>query len=430
MKKEKIVYTSVCADFLHYGHINIIEKSRQYVKLIVGLMTDESIASYKRVPLNTYEQRKMVVENIKGIWKVVPQHTLDYTENLRKYKPDIVTNGDDWRTGSQKETRQMVIDVLKEWGGELIEIPYTKGISSTKIIEEIKKEGITPEDRRGILKRSLKYKPLTRVMEAHNGLSALIVENTKADNKEFDAIWESSLTDSSSKGKPDIELVDFTSRIQTINEILEVTTKPVIVDGDTGGQIEHFTYIVKTLERLGVSAIIIEDKVFPKINSLKENAKHQQESIEKFCDKIKAGNKAKITEAFMIIARIESLIINHNLKDALKRAKAYIEAGADAIMIHSKNKKPDEILLFCEEYKKMEKKVPLVVVPTTYNMIFESELVKAGVSMIIYANHLLRSSYKAMEETAISILNYERGYEAEYKCCSVNKLFELTNKER
>jgi len=293
MKKEKIVYTSVCADFLHYGHINIIEKSRQYGKLIVGLMTDESIASYKRVPLNTYEQRKMVVENIKGIWKVVPQHTLDYTENLRKYKPDIVTNGDDWRTGSQKETRQMVIDVLKEWGGELIEIPYTKGISSTKIIEEIKKEGITPEDRRGILKRSLKYKPLTRVMEAHNGLSALIVENTKADNKEFDAIWESSLTDSSSKGKPDIELVDFTSRIQTINEILEVTTKPVIVDGDTGGQIEHFTYIVKTLERLGVSAIIIEDKVFPKINSLKENAKHQQESIEKFCDKIKAGNKAK-----------------------------------------------------------------------------------------------------------------------------------------
>jgi len=428
--EDRIVYTSVCADFLHYGHINIIEKSRELGKLIVGLMTDESIASYKRVPVNTYEQRKKVIKNIKGIWKIVPQHTLDYTDNLRKYKPDIVTNGDDWRTGAQKETRQKVIDVLKEWGGELVEIPYTKGISSTMIIEDFRRGGITPEQRRGLLKRTLKCKPLTRVMEAHNGLSALVVENTKVGNKEFDAIWESSLTDSSSKGKPDIELVDFTSRIQTINEILEVTTKPIIVDGDTGGQIEHFTYIVKTLERLGVSAIIIEDKVFPKINSLMPDAKHKQETIPKFCAKIKAGNDAKITEDFMIIARIESLISNHDLQDALKRAKAYIKAGADAIMIHSKNKKPNEILLFCEEYKKIEKKVPLVVVPTTYNSILESELKEAGVSMVIYANHLLRSSYKVMQETAVSILNYERCFEAEYKCCSVQTLFDLTNKEK
>lgn len=425
MKQDKIVYTSMCADFFHAGHINIIKESRKYGKLIVGLMTDEAIASYKRVPMLPYEKRKDVVENISGVWKVVPQHSLDYTENLRKYKPDVVTNGDDWRTGIQRETRQKVIDVISEWGGKLIEIPYTKGISSTLIIEDFRKNGTTPELRMCMLRRLINCRPIVRVMEAHSGLSALVVEKIKADGKEFDAIWESSLTDSTSKGKPDIELVDFTSRTERINEILEVTTKPVIVDGDTGGLTEHFTYMVRTLERLGVSAVIIEDKKFPKRNSLLEKATHIQEDVDKFCEKIKAGKKARITEDFMIFARIESLIAGKSVDDALERAKAYIQVGADGIMIHSKDKTPEKILEFCAEYKKLKHKVPLIAVPTTYNSITERELKEAGVSVVIYANHLLRASYRAMVEAAKTILTNERALETEKLCYPVKDLLEL-----
>jgi len=429
MKKEKIVYTAMCADFLHAGHINIIEESRKLGKLIVGLMNDESIASYKRVPISPYEQRKRVIENIKGVWQVVPQRTLDYTENLRTYKPDIVTNGDDWKVGPQKKTREQVIEVLKEWRGELIEVPYTKGISSSLIIEDFRRNGITPDQRRSLLRRTLNCKKLVRVMEAHNGLSALVVENTKVNNKEFDAIWESSFTDSSSKGKPDIELVDFTSRVQRIEEMLEVTTKPIIVDLDTGGQAKHFKYMVRTLERLGVSAVIIEDKRFPKINSLMPGAKHIQEDVKSFCEKIKVGKKSTITEDFMIIARIESLIAGKSVDDALHRAKWYIGAGADGLMIHSKDKNPYKIVKFCEEYKKIESKVPLVIVPTTYNSLSEKEMLLYGVDIVIHANHLLRASYKAMKEVAEIILDTGRSVSVDRKCCSVQELFELTNRD-
>ena len=418
----------MCADYLHIGHINIIKKSASLGKLIVGVLTDEAIASYKRVPMLPYEKRKEVVENIKGVWKLVPQCTLDYTENLRKYKPEIVTNGNDWKEGPQKETRQKVIDVLKEWNGKLIEFPYTKAISSTKIINSMKNEGITTDERLCSLRRMINCKPIVRVLEAHNGLSALVVQSTKLGNKEFDAIWESSLTDSASKGKPDIELVDFTSRVQRINEILEVTTKPMIVDGDTGGMPEHFAYMVKTLERLGVSAVIIEDKKFPKINSLKEGAKHIQEEITSFCDKIKAGKKAQVTEDFMIIARIESLIIlqpGNQMHDAIKRAECYIESGADAIMIHSKDINPFKIFEFCREYKKLEKKVPLVVVPTAYNTVYEKELIEAGVAVIIYANQLLRGSFKAMKNVAEIILKNERSKETDEFCYPVKDLLEV-----
>jgi phosphoenolpyruvate phosphomutase len=425
MIKEKIVYTAVCADYLHPGHINIIEKSRELGKLIVGVMTDEAIVSYKRVPELSFEQRKNMIENIKGIWKVVPQRSLDYTDNIRKYKPDIVTNGDDWKFGVQKETRQKVIDTLKEWGGEVIDIPYTKGISSTLIIEDSKHKGVTTEQRRARLKRLLSIKPLVRVLEAHSGLSAIVVERN-----DFDAIWESSLTDSCSKGKPDIELVDFTSRTQRIEEILEVTTKPIIVDLDTGGQTEHFTYMVRTLERLGVSAVIIEDKVFPKRNSLLENGKHVQDTIENVQEKIRKGKQALVTNDFMIIARIESLISDKTIEEAINRAKSYIEAGADAIMIHSKKKTPEQIIDFCKEYQKLEKRVPLVVVPTTYNTITEDELKNLGVNVVIYANHLLRSSYKAMNNVARKIAIARTSSVIDDECCSVEELFKLVNNEK
>jgi len=422
----KVVYTSMCLDHLHHGHLNIIEECKKRGKVIVGIMTDESVASYKRVPTIPFEKRFILANSIKGVWKVVPQETLDYRPNLNKYKPDIVINGDDWRTGTQKETRRQVLSWLEENDGELIEIPYTKGVSSTQIIEDFRGNGVTPDQRMCMLRRLINIKPIVRVIEAHNGLSALVAENAKHEDKTFDAIWESSLTDSSSKGKPDIELVDFTSRTQTINEILEVSTKPMIVDGDTGGQVDHFQYMVRTLERLGVSAVIIEDKVFPKRNSLMTGAKQIQESTSKFCIKIEAGKNSQITEDFMIIARIESLIAGKSIEDALARAEAYIFAGADGIMIHSKDKTPDKILEFCKRYQEFDRKVPLIVVPTTYNKITEDELIDAGVSVVIYANHLLRSAWKSMNETAELILKHQRSHEV--LCSSIKEILELTNR--
>lgn len=421
----KKVYVGMAADYLHVGHINIINEATKYGDVIVGLLTDEAIASYKRVPVTTYEQRKIVVESIKGVTEIVPQHTLDYVENLRRIKPDFAVHGDDWKAGRQRRTRQRVIDALGEWGGTLIEPPYTTGISSTLLIEAQKQVGVTPEHRRKMLGKLIRLKPIVRVIEAHSGISAIIAEKTKVEGNEFDAIWESSLTDSSSKGKPDIELVDFTSRVRTINEILEVTTKPLIVDGDTGGLEEHFVYMVKTLERLGVSAVIIEDKTFPKRNSLLEDANHRQETVEGFCHKIRAGKQARVTQDFMIIARIESLILGGSVEDAVMRADAYIKAGADGIMIHSKDKTPTKILRFCAEYDKRDYGVPLVVVPTTYNAISEQELIDANISIVIYANHLLRSSYKAMVKTAETILRAKRGLEVESNCIPVQELFRV-----
>ncbi|MBO8132056.1 MAG: phosphoenolpyruvate mutase [Candidatus Marinimicrobia bacterium] len=428
--KTKKVYVGMSADIIHHGHINVIKKAHELGEVIVGLLTDTAIASYKRVPFLTFEQRKRIVENIKGVSKVVPQETLDYVPNLRKYKPDYVVHGDDWRTGVQRKVRKRVTEVLKEWGGQLIEVPYTKGVSSSYIKSKILEIGTTPEIRLSMLKRLIDNKPIIKFLEAHNGLTGLIIENIKVDKngkiEEFDGIWLSSLTDSTAKGKPDIECVDFTSRLNTINQILEVTTKPIIFDGDTGGKPEHFVFMVKTLERLGVSAVVIEDKIGLKKNSLFGTEVLQtQDSIESMSYKIKQGKKAQITNDFMIIARIESLILKKGLPDALRRAEAYIDAGADGILIHSKEKSPKEILSFCKEYNKLRKRMPLIVVPTTYNGITESELVDAGVNLVIYANHLLRSAYPAMVKVAKTILKNGRALEAEKYCFPIKELITL-----
>jgi len=426
----KKVYLAMTGDIIHHGHINIITEARKYGEVIVGLLTDEAIASYKRIPLLNYEQRKKIVENIKGVSQVIPQRTLDYTENLEMIKPDYVIHGDDWREGIQKSIREKVIETLKKWNGELIEVEYTKGVSGSLLDEKIKKIGTTPEIRLKKLRRLIELKPFVRVIEASNGLTGLIAENTKivknGQVREFDAMWVSSLCDSTLKGKPDIELVDLTSRINTINEIMEVTTKPIILDGDTGGLKEHFVYNVRTLERLGVSAIIIEDKIGLKKNSLFGTEVEQfQDDPKNFAEKINAGKKALVTEDFMIIARIESLILKAGIEDALKRAKIYIEAGADGIMIHSKEKDAQEIIEFCKEYKKLDVKVPLVAVPTTYNSITEEELAEFGVKIIIYANHLLRSAYPAMKKTAETILENGRSLEADKYCSSIKEILTL-----
>ncbi len=426
----KKVYIAMSADLIHPGHSNIINTATQYGEVTVGVLTDEAIASYKRLPYMNYEQRAVIVQSIKGVHQVVPQKTLDYVANLQDLKPDYVVHGDDWKTGIQRATRQRVIDTLAEWGGELIEPSYTQGISSTMINQALKDVGTTPDNRRKRLGRLLSAKPLIRAMEAHSGLSGLIVEQCQVDKdgslQEFDAIWLSSLTDSTSKGKPDIECVDLTSRLSTVNDILEVTTKPIIYDGDSGGLPEHFVFMVRSLERLGVSAVIIEDKIGLKQNSLSESSVVQsQDSIENVCYKIKQGKAAQVTDEFMVISRCESLISGAGPEDALKRVTAYIDAGADGIMIHSKATSPDQIHEFCAEFQLLEKKVPLVVVPSTFPQVTEQELENWGVNVVIYANQLLRSAYPAMMKTATSILTHGRAKEADGNCMPIKDILNL-----
>ena len=426
----KTVYVAMSADIIHQGHLKVINEARNLGDVIVGLHTDEVIRGYWRNPIMKYEERKEVVSNIKGVISVVPQDSLDQVPNLIEIKPDYVVHGDDWLEGSQKELRERVIDAIKQWGGELVEVPYTHGVSISKLDEELMQIGITPQMRMKSLKELIYAKKPVRILEAHNGLTGLIVEKTKVEKdgkiKEFDGMWISSLCDSTAKGKPDIELVDLTSRLNTINDILEVTRKPIIVDGDTGGQIEHFVYTVQTLERLGVSAIIIEDKTGLKKNSLfGTDVTQTQDTIEHFSDKIRAGREARATSDFMIISRIESLIAGAGMDDAITRAKAYIEAGSDGIMIHSKEKDGKEIAEFCRRYNEFENRVPLIVVPTSYNFMKEDELVELGINVIIYANHLLRSAYPAMVNTAKSILENERSKEASINCMPIKEILTL-----
>jgi len=418
------------ADLLHTGHINVLKAAAELGEVTVGVLTDEAIASYKRLPFLSFEQRQAVVESIKGVTRVVAQTTLDYRENLRQFKPDFVVHGDDWQSGVQSRVREQVIETIAEWGGQLVEVPYTPGISSTQLNNSLKEVGTTPDIRLKRLSRLINAKPIVRVLEAHNPLCGLIIEHAAVDKEgvklEFDAMWSSSLTDSTAKGKPDIEALDLTSRLQNINDIFEVTTKPLIYDADTGGVPEHFTFAVKSLERIGVSAVIIEDKVGLKKNSLFGNdVLQQQADIAEFCHKISVGKRAQVTADFMIIARIESLILEKGMEDALERAAAYIGAGADAIMIHSRQKAPDQVLEFCGAYRKLEKQVPLIAVPSSYNSITDSELAKAGVNVVIYANHLLRAAYPAMNAVAHSILSHGRSLECDEQCMPIGQILDL-----
>ena len=419
------------ADMIHPGHLNIIHEACKLGSVTVGVLTDAAIASYKRLPYLTYEQRAEIVSNIKGVDRVVPQTTLDYVPNLRELKPDYVVHGDDWKEGVQQKTRQRIIEAMAEWGGQVIDVPYTKGISSTAMNQRLKEIGTTPEIRMKRLRRLIGAKKIVRILESHNGLTGLIIENTSVDvngkKEEFDGMWASSLTDSTSKGKPDIEAVDITTRLHEWNDTLEVTTKPVIFDGDTGGKLEHFVFTVRTLERLGISAVIIEDKVGLKQNSLfGTDAKQEQDSIEGFCAKIKAGKNAQITEDFMIIARIESLIAGKPVEDALERAFAYVAAGADGIMIHSKNKDGIDIKTFCQRFREKDVETPIVAVPTTYNQFTEEELASWGINVVIYANHLLRAAYPAMVNCAQSILKHQRSLEAcEQYCMPIKDILTL-----
>lgn len=429
----KTVYVAVASDILHEGIINVIERATQLGEVTIGLMSDEAIATYKRVPLLPYESRERVYASLQGVSRVVRQDALSYRENLVALRPDYVVHGDDWAEGPQASVRSEVVELLAQWGGELVEVPYTKGVSATSLERGLREWRRSPDARRGSLRQLLRLKPYLRFIEASNGLGGLVVENATVTDaasgqvRSFDGMWVSSLCDSALKGKPDIELVDFTSRLATIEEIMEVTTKPIILDGDTGGRPEWFVHNVRTLERVGVSAVILEDKVGLKQNSLFGTDRVQlQADPQEFAAKIAAGKRAQRTIDFMIIARIESLIAGAGLEDALSRARTYVtDGGADAVMIHSKDRSGDDVTAFMATFKEEFPEVPVVLVPTTYNHLTERELARRGASIIIHANHLLRASYLAMRSVAESILEHERSEEADRLCLPIKDVLTL-----
>ena len=430
MKHKKIVYVGLSADILHEGHINIIKTANQYGNVIVGLLTDEAIASYKNIPYLDYKKRKIVVENIKYVSKVIPQYTLDYVENLNLIKPNYVVHGDDWKSGVQKKTRDRVIKTLKKWSGKLIEPRYTRNISSTEIKNKISNILSSPNNRVSRLKRLIKSKDIVRILESHNSLTGLIIEKISVKNKnkinEFDGMWSSSLTDSATKGKPDNSSVDFSTRLSSLNNMMEVTSKLLVFDADNGGQLEHLSFLTRSLERLGASAIIMEDKIGLKKNSLFKN--QSDTKLDKpalFAKKIKQICKSRKNKDFMVIARIESFIVGKGLNDALKRAEIYSKAGADAILIHSKEKTPAEIFSFSREFKKSKNFIPLVSVPSTYSKVYEKDLIRNGFKLVIYANHLLRAAYPAMQFTAKKILENSRAFEIEKKIIPIKEIINL-----
>ena len=431
MKKfKKKVYVPLAVDFLHEGHINILKIAQKYGEVIVGLLTDEAIASYKSIPILNYKNRELLVKNLKYVSKVVPQTTDDYINNLNKIKPDFLVHGDDWKYDNRKRIRTKVIKTLKKWSGKLIEPRYTKNISSSKIKNKILEIATLPENRISRLKRLMLSKKIVRILESHNSLTGLIIENLKILNKnssvEFDGMWSSSLTDSATKGKPDNSSLDFSARVSSLNDMMDVTTKPLVFDADNGGQLEHLPFLIRSLERSGVSAIIMEDKIGLKKNSLfKNQSDTQQDKPQTFAKKIKKICSARRSNDFLVIARIESFIVGKGLKDALYRAEIYSKAGADAILIHSKEKTPAEIFSFANAFKKSKYYIPLVSVPSTYSKVYEKDLIRNGFKLVIYANQLLRAAYPAMQNAAKTILQKRRAFEIDKKIIPIKEIINL-----
>ena len=432
----KTVYAAFTSEVIHEGHKNILEEAKKYGDVIVGVYSDEAILRFDRYPTVPFEERMNVFRSLPGISQVVVQKNVSYRENLLKYRPDYVIHGDNWKWNEQKVIREEVIQILKEWGGELIEVPYTVNDHVKKVERDLKDQLAMPEFRRRRLREVLKLRPIVRALEVHNGITSLICEKTIVGSEvdggldQYDAQWVSSLCDSTAKGKPDIELVDMSSRMRTIDEIMDVSTKPIILDGDTGGLIEHFVYNVRTMERMGISAVIIEDKTGLKKNSLFGTEVEQtQHTIEAVCEKIRPGKEALRSKDFMIIARIESLILEKGMEDALARAFAYVKAGADGIMIHSRKKDPDEIFEFCDTFRRQDKVTPIVVVPTSYNQVTEEELAAHGINIVIYANQLTRAAFPAMQNVASEILKHHRAKEVDDKLMPFKDVIRLIDPE-
>ena len=418
-KKEKTVYVGITGDIIHPGIINIIQKGAKYGRLIVGLLSNEAIATHKRIPYLTYEQRKAVIENIKGVSEVVPQEEWSYVPNLLKLKPDYIIHGDDWKTNYLKGIREEVFEVMKKIGGEVIEIPYTKGINSSQLFESTTNNGITAVQRLQSLRQLMNYKPIIRIMEANSGLSGLIIENLKVEKEDgiqrFDGIFIN-LLDSNPLGISEQESSTFTSKLNTVTDILECTTKPIIYGGYTSDNYENVTFTIEKLELMGISAIIIEDKF-----------KNKQElcNEDEFCLKIKEGKKAQTNPDFMIIAGIKELILGKNIDDALKKALTSIKAGADGILISSNQKNGDDIKEFCLKLRKENKNIPIVLIPTAYDQFTEKEFAEWGANIIIYVDYLKKATYPAMKKCAETILKSERSLEVNEMCMPIKEILNL-----
>ena len=426
----KTVYTCFTTDIIHEGHLNIIQEAQKYGAVIVGVLSDEALIRFNRFPTISFSERVALMKGLDGVSQVVAQNDILYDQIIAELHPDYIIHGDNWLDGPMKAIREHVMARLKEYGGQVIDVPYTDNENVRRIDARVRERLAMPEYRRKRLRQLLTLCPIVKTIEVHNGLTGLIAEKTVVENNgelnQFDAMWISSLCDSTAKGKPDIELVDLTSRFRTINDVMEVTTKPIIFDGDTGGLTEHFVYTVRSLERLGVSAVIIEDKKGLKKNSLFGTQVEQtQDTVENFCEKIRAGKRVQLTDDFMIIARIESLILEKGMEDALSRARAYVEAGADGIMIHSRKDTPEEILEFCDRFRSEDRDTPLVVVPTSFNAVREAELAEHGVNIVIYANQLTRSAFPAMVQTAQDILKYHRAQEVDSRLLPIKQIISL-----
>lgn len=424
------VYTCFCTDVIHEGHLNILREAARYGDVYVGVLSDAAMVGFNRFPTISLKERMEIVKETGLVHEVMVQDEITYDKVMENLRPDYIVHGDNWKEGPENFIRENVLQNIKRWGGELVEVPYTYNEKVKRIDDLMKEKLAMPEFRRKRLRQLISMRPIVKALEVHSGLTALIAEKTVVESggrlDQFDAMWISSLCDSTAKGKPDIELVDMSSRIRTIDDVMDVTTKPIILDGDTGGQVEHFVYNVRTLERMGVSAVIIEDKTGLKKNSLFGTEVEQtQDSIENFCAKLAAGKKALRTDDFMIIARIESLILERGMEDALNRAFAYTKAGADGIMIHSRKKSPDEILEFCRLFREKDGKTPIVVVPTSFNSITEEELAAAGVNIVIYANQLTRSAFPAMQSTAVEILKNHRAQEVDSRLMPFKDIIRL-----
>ena len=413
-----VVYTALGTDVIHEGHLNILKHAQKYGTVIVGALSDKALIRYSRFPTVSQEERVKLYESLEGVSRVIIQDDYLYDDVIATLKPDYVVHGDNWQNGPERAIRNNIEGLLATYGGTLIEVPYTRSEQARKVDQQLREKLAMPEYRRRRLRQLLAISPTVKVIEAHDGLTGLIAEKTVVDHNgrldQFDGMWVSSLCDSTERGKPDIELVDMSARLRTVDDIMEVTTKPIILDGDTGGLTEHFVYNVRTLERMGVSAVIIEDKTGLKKNSLfGTEVKQTQASIEDFCAKISAGKKVQLTDDFMIIARIESLILERGMEDALTRAFAFRDAGADGIMIHSRKKDPAEIYEFCDRFREKDTTTPIVVVPTSFNGATEEELASHGINIVIYANQLIRAAFPAMQETARGILRAHRALEVD-----------------
>ncbi len=426
----KKVYTCFCTDFIHDGHLNIIREAQKYGEVIVGVLSDKAMIKYNKFPTISFSERMELIKNIKGVSDVIVQEDVMYDKVVEKIKPDYIIHGDNWCEGPMKVIRDNVVGLMRKYGGQVIDVPYTKNERTNLIDAKYELRRGMPEYRRKRLRELINLRDIVKTIEVHSGLTGLIAEKTIVENDgeldQFDAMWISSLCDSTAKGKPDIELVDMTSRFRTISDVMEVTTKPIIFDGDTGGLIEHFVYTVRTLERMGVSAVIVEDKIGLKKNSLFGTEVQQtQDTIEHFCEKIQAGKRVQLTDDFMIIARIESLILEQGMEDALNRSHAFVKAGADGIMIHSRKKVPAEILEFCDKFRETNKNTPIVVVPSSFNTVTESELAQHGVNIVIYANQLTRAAFPAMENVAKDILKYHRAKEVDDRLMPIKQIISL-----